>query len=62
LRELHKWEKDERVKLVLEKLVQILIADEPENELENFHQITVPDHLSQKFYEFEQTELEKNFE
>lgn len=48
--------------LVLEKLIQILIADEPESELENLHQVVVPDELSKKFYEYEQKELEKNFE
>lgn len=62
LRELHKWEKDERVLAVCEKLVQILIADEPEEGMEDFHQVTVPEDLSQKFYEYEQKELEKNFE
>lgn len=62
LREYHKWEKDERTMLVLEKLIQILISDEPEVELENLHQVVVPDELSKKFYEYEQKELEKNFE
>ena len=62
LRELFNWEKDERASAVCYKLIQVLISDEPEQGLENLHQITVPDELSQKFYEFEQKELEKNFE
>ncbi|CAF0778426.1 unnamed protein product [Brachionus calyciflorus] len=62
LRELHKWEKDEKALNSCEKLVQILIADEPEDGHENLHQVAVPEELSQKFYEFEKQELEKNFE
>ena len=62
LRELHKWEKDEKVKETCEKLVQILIADEPEKEYENLHHVSVPEDLAQKFYEFETKELEKNFQ
>lgn len=62
LREYHKWEKDEKVRTVLEKLIQILISDEPEAGLENLHEVLVPEELSKKFYEYEKKELEKNFE
>ena len=62
LRELHKWETDDRSKAMCEKLVAILIADEPEEGMQNLHQVIVPEELSQKFYEFEKQELEKNFE
>lgn len=62
LRELHKWETDDKSKETCEKLVQILIADEPEKEHENLHQVPVPEELAQKFYDFETKELEKNFQ
>ncbi len=60
LRELHKSEQDNKTKAMCEKLVSVLIADEPEQGMENLHQVVVPEELSQKFYEFEN--LEKNFE
>ena len=63
LRELHNWEKDERVLLVLEKLVQVLIGDEPDDEsMLNLHEVAVPDELSKRFYEMDRDELVKNFE
>jgi hypothetical protein len=62
LRELHKIEQDKKVIYVLEKLVSVLIADEPEEGMENLHQVMVPEDLAQKFYDYETKELEKNFE
>jgi len=61
IRELYNWEKDERVRETCERLVQMLIGDEPEKGLENLDQVTVPEELAQKFYEFDKKELEKNF-
>jgi hypothetical protein len=61
LRELHKWEKDERAMNFLEKLVQLLIMDEPERGMENLHQVVIPEELKNKFYEYDDKELEKNF-
>lgn len=61
LRELHKWEKDENAKLACEKLVHILIADEPdEASMRDLHQVQVPEDLAAKFYQYD--ELEKNFD
>jgi hypothetical protein len=62
LRELFNWEKDEKSYTTCKKLIDILISDEPEPGLENLHQVEVPDELAKKFYDFEQKELEKNFE
>ena len=61
IRELYNWEKDELAKESIYKLIQILISDEPENGLENLHEVHVPENLSKKFYEYEQENLEKNF-
>lgn len=62
MRELDNWEEDDKVKASVEKLIQLLISDEPLREHENLHQVQVPEDLAQKFYEFEKKELEKNFE
>lgn len=62
LRELHKWEKDEKVNVTCEKLIHLLIADEPEDGMDNFHEIAVPENLSEKFYDYDQKELDKNFD
>ena len=43
MRELHKWEKDPDVKETCEKLVSILISDEPEPGMENLHEVRVGD-------------------
>jgi hypothetical protein len=61
-RELYNWEKDELVKETCEKLVNILISDEPEPGLENLHEVVIPDSLSQKFSQFDQKDLNKAFE
>jgi hypothetical protein len=62
LRELHKWEKDSQAKATCEKLVQILISDEPDaDDMQNLHQVVLPEEMSKKFYEIDQNELEKNF-
>lgn len=47
---------------VAEKIISVLIADEPEEGMETLHKVEIPDELSKKFYEYEKTELEKNFE
>ena len=63
MRELHKWEKEDSVLITLEKLIQIIISDEPgDSELENLHKVSVPDELASKFYELDRSQLEKNFE
>ena len=62
LREFFNWEEDLKVAAVAEKIISVLIADEPEEGMETLHKVEIPDELSKKFYEYEKTELEKNFE
>jgi len=57
LRELHKWETDEKALAVCEKAVHFLISDEPEKEHENYDQVMIPENLSKKFYEFDLNEM-----
>lgn len=49
LRELHKWEKNERVLAACENLVDILIRTEEEIGKENLKEIEVPEHLQEHF-------------
>uniref|UniRef100_A0A670IW19 Protein HGH1 homolog n=2 Tax=Podarcis muralis TaxID=64176 RepID=A0A670IW19_PODMU len=42
LRELHKWEKDPGVLAACEKLIQVLIGDEPEAGMENLLEVEIP--------------------
>ena len=61
LREYHKWEKDERAMEMLEKLVQVLICDEPDKGMENLHEVMLPQEMQNKFFQFDDKTLEKNF-
>jgi hypothetical protein len=49
VRELHKWEKDENVCEAIEKLVQVLIGDEPEDNMANLHEVEIPDDIKAQF-------------
>lgn len=57
LRELHKCETDEKVLAVCEKLIHFIISDEPEKEFEDLDQVVIPEHLSEKFYKFDASEM-----
>lgn len=46
IRELHKWESDENVIKVIENLVQILIGDEPVDNMANLLEVHVPDEIN----------------
>ena len=48
LRELHKWEQNADVIEACEKVVAILISDDPPKELEDLHAVTIPEELSIK--------------
>lgn len=60
LRELHKVEQCRPVVVAVENLVDILISDEPEPGMENLKEIDIPEHLVEKFdnYNKELLELE----
>nr|XP_057911020.1 protein HGH1 homolog isoform X1 [Doryrhamphus excisus]XP_057911021.1 protein HGH1 homolog isoform X1 [Doryrhamphus excisus] len=61
MREFHCWETDTKVTAACEKLVQVLIGDEPEQGMENLMEVEIPDHVEEKLKEAdakEQQELE----
>lgn len=62
LREFHRWEKDVHVGAACEKLVQVLIGDEPEQGMENLMEVEIPNDVEEKLKDAdakEQEELEK---
>ncbi|XP_029008004.1 protein HGH1 homolog isoform X2 [Betta splendens] len=62
IRELHRWEKDVHVAAACEKLVQVLIGDEPEQGMENLMEVEIPEDVEQKLQEAdikEQHQLEE---
>uniref|UniRef100_A0A1A7XY50 Protein HGH1 homolog n=1 Tax=Iconisemion striatum TaxID=60296 RepID=A0A1A7XY50_9TELE len=62
MREFHRWEKDAHVAAACEKLVQVLIADEPEEGMDNLLEVDIPEELEKKLreaYAKEQEELEE---
>ncbi|XP_044024137.1 protein HGH1 homolog [Siniperca chuatsi] len=65
MREFHRWEKDVHVTAACEKLVQVLIGDEPEQGMENLMEVEIPEDVEEKLKEAdtkEQQELEKEQE
>ncbi|XP_026163883.1 protein HGH1 homolog [Mastacembelus armatus] len=62
MREFHRWEKDVHVTAACEKLVQVLIGDEPEQGMENLMEVEIPKDVEEKLKEAEareQQELEQ---
>lgn len=62
VREFHRWEKDVHVGAACEKLVQVLIGDEPEEGMENLMEVEIPEDVQEKLkqaYAKEQEELDK---
>jgi hypothetical protein len=39
----------------------LIISDEPEQGMEDLHKIMIPEDLSQKFYQYDEKELEHTF-
>ncbi|KAM9493902.1 protein HGH1 homolog isoform 2-T3 [Clarias gariepinus] len=65
MREFHKWETEPQVTSACEKLVQVLIGDEPEEGMENLMEVKIPEDVEQKLKEMdakEQEEMEKGRE
>uniref|UniRef100_A0A8C3U5W8 Protein HGH1 C-terminal domain-containing protein n=1 Tax=Catharus ustulatus TaxID=91951 RepID=A0A8C3U5W8_CATUS len=48
LRELHSWEQEPQVLNTCEKVIQVLIGDEPEAGLENLLEVTIPEELERR--------------
>ncbi|KAM8867349.1 protein HGH1 homolog [Synchiropus picturatus] len=65
MREFHHWEKDAHVVAACEKVVQVLIGDEPEQGMENLMEVDIPPDVEVKLNEAylkEQQDLEKQEE
>lgn len=65
MREFHKWEKEPDVIVSCEKLVQVLIGDEPETGMENLMEVNIPEDVEKKFQALdaeEQKQIEKERE
>ncbi|MGH0159550.1 UNVERIFIED_CONTAM: hypothetical protein FKN15_037748 [Acipenser sinensis] len=65
MREFHKWEKEPEVIVSCEKLVQVLIGDEPETGMENLMEVNIPEDVEKKFQALdaeEQKQIEKERE
>ncbi|KAK9958108.1 hypothetical protein ABG768_012283 [Culter alburnus] len=63
MREFHNWEKDPHVISACEKLVQVLIGDEPEEGMENLMEVEIPKDVEEKLKELdakEQEQMEKD--
>lgn len=59
MREFHKWEKEPQVIAACEKLVQVLIGDEPDSGMENLMEVEIPDDVQQKLEELDAKEQEQ---
>ncbi|XP_056130342.1 protein HGH1 homolog isoform X2 [Lampris incognitus] len=65
MREFHRWEKEPQVLSACEKLVQVLIGDEPQQGMENLMEVQIPDEVEEKLKDAdakEQQELQKEQE
>uniref|UniRef100_A0A8C7Z6X5 Protein HGH1 C-terminal domain-containing protein n=1 Tax=Oryzias sinensis TaxID=183150 RepID=A0A8C7Z6X5_9TELE len=58
-REFHLWEKDVHVSAACEKLVQVLIGDEPEPGMENLMEVEIPEDVEKKLKELDAQEREE---
>ncbi|NXM53605.1 HGH1 protein, partial [Illadopsis cleaveri] len=58
LRELHTWEKDPEVLNTCEKLIQVLIGDEPQEGMENLLEVTIPEEVEKRLRDMDREEEE----
>ncbi|XP_053414318.1 protein HGH1 homolog isoform X2 [Nycticebus coucang] len=59
LRELHSWEPEPDVRAACEKLIQVLIGDEPERGMENLLEVQVPEDVEQQLQQLDRQEQEQ---
>ncbi|XP_006830943.1 PREDICTED: protein FAM203B-like [Chrysochloris asiatica] len=59
LRELHSWEPEPTVRVTCEKLIQVLIGDEPECGMENLLEVQVPEDVEQQLEQWDRQEQEQ---
>ncbi|XP_019485666.1 PREDICTED: protein HGH1 homolog [Hipposideros armiger] len=58
LRELHSWEPEPHVRVTCEKLIQVLIGDEPEHGMENLLEVQVPEDVERQLQQLDLQEQE----
>lgn len=56
LRELHNWEPEPDVRVTCEKLIQVLIGDEPEHGMENLLEVQVPEDIERQLQQQDRQE------
>ncbi|XP_041932859.1 protein HGH1 homolog [Alosa sapidissima] len=59
MREYHTWEKEPQNEAAIEKLIQVLIGDEPESGMENLMEVEIPEDVEKKFEELDAKEQEQ---
>lgn len=59
LRELHAWESEPDVRMACEKLIQVLIGDEPQVGMENLLEVQVPEDVERQLQELDQQEQQE---
>ncbi|KFO30635.1 Protein FAM203A [Fukomys damarensis] len=59
LRELHTWEPEPDVQMACEKLIQVLIGDEPDSGMENLLEVQVPEDVEQQLLQLDHQEQEE---
>ncbi|NXE57061.1 HGH1 protein, partial [Casuarius casuarius] len=59
LRELHRWEREPEVLSACEKLIQVLIGDEPGPGLENLLEVSIPEDVEQQLQRLDREEEER---
>lgn len=57
LNELFKWETDEEAKKSCGNVIQVLIAEEPEQSMQDLKQVQIPDEVKKKFDEAPETNV-----
>ncbi|XP_026577664.1 protein HGH1 homolog [Pseudonaja textilis] len=62
LRELHRWEEDRGVRAACEKLIQVLIGDEPEAGMENLLEVKIPSEVEEQLQRLDQQQQEEEEE
>ncbi|NXX85847.1 HGH1 protein, partial [Urocolius indicus] len=62
LRELHGWEPQPGVRAACEKLIQVLIGDEPEPGMENLLEVKIPEEVEQQLQRLDREEKEEEEE
>ncbi|XP_068172519.1 protein HGH1 homolog [Antennarius striatus] len=59
MRELHRWERDVHVRAACERLIQVLIGDEPEQGMENLMEVEIPSDVEEKLKEAADKEMQE---